>query len=360
MLHNETEVNAFKEAKPRIEKYMESKEIPTEVGVFFYMRPFAITSQKRRSAQIETQKREKFPIYHVQAPIIGAHSLGHYGQDPQKANSNGCLLETAIEHSGNLMLYSPTQFDVDVHTGIFVYPDVEGNRELGPATYTVDAFEENRVEILENTREGFQSLEGLAMDRGLRLLLENEPLASYEAGAIAGFRSPRLIYKPFGTHQILDSISENRTFDTAHFASTKNVPHIFERNNIDPTSFFNVLSMSKDKQDPWSQYDASFCTAADYSGKEPAAIHLSNFEGIGVHLTDPELQGKWGKAGTNEGTLTPAEMKFYLDFAKNRQIPIVLEVDFDIGKIGENKFIEADNFLRYVYQEQQKEPSRIN
>jgi hypothetical protein len=316
------------------------------------MAPFAIASQDRRRAQIETQKREKFHIYHVQTPIIGVHSLDFYGQHPRNAISSGCLLETAIEHSADLLPLSPAAFDVDVHTGVFVYPDVEGNRALGPATYTLGAFAERRAHILENTRAGFQRLERLAMDRGMRLLLENEPLVSYEAGAIEGFRSPRLIYKPFGTPQILQSISQNRTFDTAHFASTKNVQHVFEKNNVDPASLFNMLALANGKQDGWSSYNASFCSANDYSGKAPEAIHLSNFEGIGVHLASQELRAKWGKDGTNEGTLTPAEMRFYLDFAQRQQIPVVLEVDFDIAKIGENKFIEADNFLRHVCEDE--------
>ena len=351
MLHDETEVNAFKEAKPRIEQYLGAKDIPTEVGVFVYLAPFAITSEARR-AQIETQKTEKVPIYHVQTPIIGVHSLDFYGQDPRNAIANGCQLEAAIEHAGNLLLHSPAAFDVDVHTGVFVYPDVKGNQPIGPGTYTLEAFAERREEILKNTRAGFQRLERLAIDREMRLLLENEPIASYEAGAIEGYRSPRLIYKPFGTHQILDSISANRTFDTAHFASTKNVPGVFQKNDVDPASLFNMLAMDNDQQDMWSRYNASFCTANDYFGKAPGAIHLSNFEGIGVHLAGRELREKWGKDGTNEGTLTPAEMKSYLGFAIKRQIPVVLEVDFDIGKIGEKKFIEADNFLRHVCEDQ--------
>jgi hypothetical protein len=64
----------------------------------------------------------------------------------------------------------------------------------------------------------------------------------------------------------------------------------------------------------------------------------------------PELQEKWGKDGTYEGALTPADLEFYLDFARNQQIPVVLEVDFDIAKIGDNKFIEADDFLQHVFQ----------
>jgi hypothetical protein len=111
-----------------------------------------------------------------------------------------------------------------------------------------------------------------------------------------------------------------------------------------------MLELGTGKADTWSSYTDSFCTASDYFGAAPEAIHLSNFEGIGVHLATRELRAKWGKDGTNEGTLSPAEMKSYLDWARKQQIPVVLEVDFDIGNIGENKFIEADDFLRHILQ----------
>ena len=120
MLHKEKEVAAYKEAKPRIETYMnEEVQIPTEVGMFCYMLPFAIRKPENRKTQLEVQKKERFSIYHVQAPVTGVHSLDLYGQSAIEANDMGSLLKTAVEHTAQLAEYSKTRPEFDVHQGIY-------------------------------------------------------------------------------------------------------------------------------------------------------------------------------------------------------------------------------------------------
>ena len=194
MNHKDGEVAAFKEAKPRIEALMSEHGIEAEVGSFFYMLPFAIRDPRVRQMQLDVQKREQFPLYHVQTPIIGVHSLDFYGKNRSHALDNGCLLETAVTHAGDLAQYSPTTPDVSTHSGVFVFPTAPKGSYVGPGSYTLEEFDEKKEEILQDTKKGFRNFSELVQSQGLTPLLENEPAANYERGVIDGFKnSPYLI-----------------------------------------------------------------------------------------------------------------------------------------------------------------------
>ena len=340
MLHSEEEIKSFYVAKSRIEKSMQEKGIPSEVGVFNYMIPrFQIPD--KRNAQLRNQEKYSLPIFHTELPIMDQYSLIHYGEEEELFGIRGGLVE-AIEHAAKLIELSPTvpASDIDTHAGVFVYPGLTEDHPA-PGSYSVKGFLQNRDKILEQVKERFEFLNAVAGKYGLRLTLENEPLANFEPAKVFGGR-PALMYKPLSTPKALKYISNGvQTFDINHFGATKNVLKRMQLNGIDPKALFQVFDINS-----WGEYVEKFTDKSAYLSKNTIAVHVSNTKGIGVHLTNQEDIRKWGADGTNNGIIPREELLSIMNFANQRDIPSVIEVDYNFKKID---FKEADNFLEYIF-----------
>jgi len=343
MLHSEDEIRAYEVARNRISKLMQTKGILVEVGVFNYMIP-RFNGREAREAQLRNQTKHKLPILHTELPIMNQYSLIHDEADEELFGIKSGLEET-IEHAAKLIELSPASpaSDIDTHAGVFVYPSLEEDHPY-PGSYSVNGFLKQREEILKRAKQRFDFLNSIAGKHDLKLTLENEPLANFEpAGPFKG--RPALMYKPLSTQEALRYMSSGvQTFDINHFGATKNVPARMRMNKVDPAELFRVLGVSS-----WAEYQKKFTDQSAYFPKTTTAVHVSNTEGIGVHLTKPEDIRKWGADGTNEGTISREDLRATMDLARQRGLPVVIEVDYELK--GKN-FKEADRFLEHVYRDE--------
>ena len=346
MLHKKGEIEAFLSAKERIEAKYSSPRSKVEVGAFSYMLPFTLKEENKIS-QIENQKSYRLPLYHVQSPILNEHALTHDSGEEARFGVKS-RLEEALEHSAKLIDLSraaPFNLVFDTHAGVFVYPHLDEEHPV-PGVYSVPGFVKNRKRLFDQAAERFSKLKETGDSYGIEVVLENEPIVSVEPSRILSESgAPRIGFKPFADPEDLNTISSIHTFDSSHYAVARSVPSRFEINNLSPESLFKVFNINS-----WEEYRNRICVAEDYQNGL-RAIHLSNTEGVGIHLTDEEEISKWGRDGTVEGELSQEELKSAVNLAASRGIPAVLEVDYNLKKIPDNKFIEADAFLDYVFKE---------
>lgn len=344
MLQYEKEIQAFQEAKPRIENLLETKGYKAEVGAFLYMNRNCMKPESKK-AQIKNQSKYKLPLFHAQLPIGYDYSLvpNISGQKPfsyaTKRNLN-----SATRFATTLLSHSSSDFtpSLDVHTGVFAFPE-SNDHNFHAGAFSIEGYISYQTLIENAAIYRFKELQKLSKKEGIELLLENEPLSNVEDSLAHKNEGPQLIFKPFGNPEIITKISGRyTTFDANHFAATLNVPERFKLNNIDSTSFFNIFGISS-----WRDYTQKFCNVNSYLNESTKAIHLSNTQGIGVRL-EGEDKTKWGADGTSEGTLTKGQLRSFFNFGAKHNIPIALEVDYDIKNIPKNKFSEADSFLNYI------------
>lgn len=299
---------------------------------------------KNRKAQLRNQEKYKLPIFHTQFPIMNQYALTHDRSEEKLFDVKGNLEET-IEHAAKLIKLSPAipVSDIDTHAGVFVYPGLAEDHPA-PGSYSVAGFLKQRQQILERAKTRFKFLNGIAGKHGLRLTLENEPLANFEPSKLFG-GEPALMYKPLSTPEALEYISSGvQTFDINHFGATRNVPERMQMNSVNPKELFKVLGISS-----WAEYEEKFTHQAAYLPKGTTAIHVSNTKGIGVHLTDPEDIRNWGADGTNDGIISRKEMAAAMTLAQQGELPVVIEVDYELK---DKDFKEADSFLKHVYRKE--------
>jgi hypothetical protein len=329
-LHEEGEIQAFLEAKPRIERLTAAYGLPSDVGVFAYYTPRLI-GPTQREQQLKNQERHKLPIFHAQTPIFGTSSLAYDGEG---------LLETTIDHVAQLCAMSNSKnCSVDTHIGVVVN---EHHTPL-PEVYTPSEALTQRDAIFARAQQRFAQLTARAAQYGMSMLLENQITAQFAPGN--GNATPQLHYLPFNDLASIERIAGTAiTCDVAHWAATRHAQAQFEHNGIEPATLFAISGVAN-----WDEYHAANGTLYDLLARSQA-IHLSNTAGIGVHLErTPELAKQWGDWGTNSGLLSAQELRESLVYGALNDVPVMIEVDYDIKRIAENKFTEADAFLTHLF-----------
>jgi len=341
MLHYEGEVKAFLNAKKRIEILGESQGVPMKVGAFLYYFPKAI-SDENVALQIVNQRKYKLPIIHAQTPIYGENCLA-YDSDDIRFGRKG-LLEKTIEQCATLRDVSgqTESFDVNAHPGILV-DDSPENLTI-PCVYPIAEFLEKRDKLFKKSTERFTQLTEFARRYGLGTVLENSIPAFYarQFNDVA----PKVHFLPFVDFPSIMQISgDNLTFDSAHWGSTRLAPEILERNQLinEREIVFKMHGISS-----WEEYLALHPDFPEYL-EHTRALHLSNVDGIGVGLDySSELARKWGKSGNNEGYIPISDFRKMINYTRERDVPVIIEVEYDVKNIPVNQFKEADDFLKHV------------
>lgn len=156
-------------------------------------------------------------------------------------------------------------------------------------------------------------------------------------------KTPALHYFPSTDIKSLNNITNNFVFYIAHYKSSQNALIALDRNGENSDLLKEIYDVKTAKE-----YIKKLGSVDDYL-KRSKAIHMSNTEGIGVHLeTHPELDILWGRDGTNAGLAEKEELKKILNYALNKNISISIETAYDLKNIPKNKFSEADSFIEYV------------
>lgn len=342
MLHKEAEINAFLDAKQRIEKLGAS--VPVQVGVFLYFLERALTPVNIELG-LANQQRYRLPIVHCQAPIKGPHSLVYTKSDAQRFGRAG-LLETTIDYCAALRESSSLDFPVavDVHSGVYVFEDLTEDNPL-PSFFSVKAFKERRSELLEIAQARFQELSSRARSKGLGFVLENEIAVAMCPSPYSG-NVPKLHFMPFTTRSAMNFITVSdagsQTFDTAHYGASRSLPGRLENGSPFQQTVFELFECSS-----WEKYRERLGNFEDYLGA--AAFHISNTEGPGVYLEKfPDLEKVWGRDGTEDGTITKEEFRRVFANAQRKGKLCAVEVNYNVSNIPQNSYSEADSFLRAV------------
>ncbi len=345
MMHYEKEVQAFLAAKERIESGLANKlGLNFDVGVFLYFTANALNENNRKK-QLENQKKYKLPILHCQTPIQREHSICIETKDAAK---NGCLLETAIEQCAELKNYDRTniQTAVDTHTGIVVFDDYKPTDDF-PGVFSLKTFCQKKAELLKKSRNRFYDLAIKAMKYGLDFVLENSLPVVLELDRADANQAPRLHYLPFSDlKSLLDISDKSITLDIAHLIGGQYAPTQFDANGVDKKTLFETENVHNSEE-----YLAHHPQYTQYLA-HAKILHLSNTQGIGVRLEKyPELEKKWGGWGTEGGLLDAKDLRKMFAYAHLNGLPVMIEVDYDIKKIPEKKFSEADDFIKFIFED---------
>ena len=335
MLHKEEEIISFLKAKKRIEAWGKEKGWDFTVGVFLYYIANGL-SPKNRELQLENQKKYHLPLVHAQAPVLLENSLSYTGKDS--------LLEIAIEQCAKLRKEDPLKMplDIDVHVGVVVFDEEQIPKK--PCIYTIDEFLEQKNTLLSQSATRFNQLRKKAAAHNLGLLVENARAVIFGMSHVT--QKPRMHFVPFNKLNTLLSISsEGLVLDIAHWAGGRFAPLQFKKNNSESEQeqLFAIEGITS-----WEEYLENNPDYEQYLA-HTKVLHMSNATGIGVSLKEyPELEKKWGSTGTIQGLLKKKDLKSILEYASKKNIPIAIEVDYDIKNIPKNNFSEADDFLKYI------------
>jgi hypothetical protein len=337
---SEGEIKAFLNAQERIQALTQAYGIPSEVSAFAYYSPF-LMKEERRPLQLANQRNYRLPIIHSQTPVQMENALSYSEQERIRTGKQS-ILATTIEHVARLREYSPdVPCSMDVHIGTIVAQGGSKSDAI-PSIYSPEEFMARREELYTTAKTTFAHLTALAKKHGMPLLLENVPAVVMYPDYHDG--EPRLQYLPFHSlAETLEVSKNNITFDTAHWAAAKATQRQFTENGVDPALLFLTAGVHD-----WQEYSAALGTFEAYLS-QAKAIHLSNTNGIGVKLNKhPELAKRWGDWGTDDGLLSKEQLRTCITHAQQQHIPVMLEVDYDIKRIPENCYKEADAFLRYA------------
>ncbi len=348
MLHDEKEIMAFLKAKRRIEEFGLKSGTEINVGVFLYYFPKVLTEEKR-NLQIINQKKYKLPIIHSQTPIRDENSLIYSSENILKSE-NESLLEQTIYQCIKLKEYDISNnldnFYIDTHIGLCI-SDKLANKV--PAIISLKKFINNKENYLNRVKERFESLDNLIKKNGLGgMVLENSPSISYEIDKNSNYQRniPIPYFFPFSDINSLSEISKNKiTLDISHLSASRNAIKYLDNNKAkrEKEILFSMEGVNSIKE-----YNLKHPIYGDYL-PYLKAIHMSNRVGIGTHLNGfPEYINKWGNEGMIKGEINKLTLRKLFKYAQEKSIPIIIEVDYDIKKIPENNYNEADDLLKYA------------
>ncbi len=345
MLHYEAEIQAFLKGKERIESLGDELGFPISVGAFLFFMPKAL-KEENRSKQLENQAKYHLPIIHCQTPIMDENSLTFGGDESVRFPNKPGLLEIAIEQCARLRESNSTYpVHIDIHVGAAVLRTT-GQPNPNPGVYSLDYFLEHRKELFEHAKTRFQLLDNHARKHGFEMVLENAYPAVIEADHAYEASKPKFLYLPFNQFNELMEISRGKlTLDVSHWGAGQNLPSRFQAPDSEKETR-EVLSLEEVQS--WNEYSQKHPSFESYL-PHTKAVHISNTTGIGCRLEKyPELEKRWGNTGGVEGGVSRGELKEIMIYARDRNIPVMVEVDYDIKNIPTNQFKEADKLLNYV------------
>jgi tetratricopeptide (TPR) repeat protein len=346
MLHDKREISAFLTAKKRLEKWGADRDLPIQAGIFLYYFPKALSTENKE-AQLVNQKRYRLPLINAQTPIHGINSLSYVYSDRGQ-------LEETIEHCARLKEHDNGKinidFTIDTHPGTLILPGLE--EEL-PGVYSLEEFLQKRGELYERTKNRFEKLNEYARRFGFSMVLETICPVNFQAKAEGPGKNPRdnpgLYYYGFSNLENLVDISKgNMTMDIAHWGYTQALKGIVQANGEEGNRIKDIVFQIEEVKS-WSEYYQKHPQHPGDYFKYSKVFHLSNSKGIGVNLGRwPQEAEKWGDSGRYEGTVTREQFLEAINYARENRIPVILEPDYDIKRIPENQFKEADEFLEYI------------
>ena len=340
MLHDEKEIVAFLEAKERIEAYGDTLGMPFNVGAFLYFTEKALSFEKRADQSVN-QKHYKLPLVHAQTPIQLANSLA-YDKTEHRRHGRIGWLETCLRHCAELRRDDSnrykTHMDVDTHVGAIVLDEPTNM----PCVYSMPEYLARKDAIKASIGERFDQLHIFAEQLRLGFVVENS-ITACVSPTPASKGKPVMHYFPFNNFADLQTITNgNMTFDVGHWAASKSAATQL-RDRPERHRVFEMEGIES-----WEQYLESHGAYNTYL-YAAKVIHLSNVTGLGVHL-QPDLESLWGKDGTVEGLIPRADLVRTVTAARERNVPVIMEMDYDIMRIPQNKYLEADKMLQYIFE----------
>ncbi|MDP4039126.1 MAG: hypothetical protein Q8P57_00920 [Candidatus Pacearchaeota archaeon] len=349
MMHFDAEIQTFLEAKSRLESIGDGVGVPLEVGAFLPFMPAHSRKPESFEKQLRNQEIHKLPIRLVETGIYHTNALSYVPGNPTYDAEKPSDLERVVIQGAkmrDLDSTAPKALVVAPHVGIFVIGSLAEGDFSHPSIYSVADFVKLRERLLQDSKQEFDRLEGVASGLGLQLAVESSHLACMQDD---------LRYWEKGTHgytplrqidyQVLNDIvslkhisSGNLVLDANHLAVNQNVPRRFKDNGYDPSHLFSTMNISS-----WEEYGEKTGEVADYLPLSHA-IHISPVDGIGVRLEGTEEGKLWGD-GTGPDTTSRESYKLLLDEAHRRNLPVALEPEFGLKPLT---YREADEFLEPV------------
>ncbi len=342
MLHQEKEIQAFLAAKERIEKIGNGRGHVLDVGAFLFFVPPAM-KEEALEKQLENQQKYAIPIVHAQSTFQSKHCLGFSSkQDPESGDKD--LINLVVNHVAALRAYDPIKFPVDISVNVGIYLCRREIDPKSPVIYTLDEFLPQRDALYERSFTKFSQLEKLAQSLDLGVAIENGITACFAPHIKLKDKTPTVFAHPFNDFASLVALSDGKlVLDAAHWAGTHSVPEYFERNKMheDIKMLFALEGIHS-----WGEYHSRHPALNEYF-PYTRAFHISNATGPGIFLGENDAK-KWGDAGTIEGIVPREDFHAIVNYAKQHRRPLIMEVDYDLAKISENQFREADEMIEYM------------
>ncbi|PIO08360.1 hypothetical protein COU59_01910 [Candidatus Pacearchaeota archaeon CG10_big_fil_rev_8_21_14_0_10_34_12] len=352
MLHFEKEVQAFLEAKRRIETLGDSYDVPIDVGAFLLYLPNHARNPGSFEAQIENQRKHRLPIRLAETGVEGANGLSYGEGDPTYNPEKPSDMEKVIEQVAKLRDLDKNPLEnlvVAPQVGILV-ADTDRSSFLNPCFYSHGYFVNHRDKLFNRARGRFSKLKRLAEEKGLTLALENALLAQFEDSDYWHTLTSQdsetttnfaLDYGAFNDFNSLMTISQRSlVFDVAHFAAEANTQRQFEANGVKPGRLFATMEISS-----WQEYHEAVGNMNDYL-THARAIHLSQVEGIGLRLAGTEEAERWGGGGALPPLIPVETQRSVLRFAQEKGLPVSLEPEYSLKPSLTYK--EADDLLEPI------------
>ena len=354
MLHFDEEVQAFLEAKQRLETLGQKHNVLIDVGAFLLYLPKHARTPENFRKQIENQKKYALPIRLAETGVEGSNGLSYGKGDPTYNPDDSSDIELVIDQVARLR-----DLDINPLESLVVAPqvgimvaDIEEDDFSKSCFYPLKYFVENREVILYRVKERFSQLQEYARKNGLTLAIENALLAQIEDSSYwhslkhkdseitADYK---LNYGVFNDLESLTEISQrNIVFDLAHFAAEVNTPGQFEANkdSVNPESLFDTMGISS-----WLEYHGAIGQLDDYL-VQARAVHLSQVEGIGLRLSaGTEAARRWGGGGELPPLISVETQQYVLREAQSRGLPVSLEPEYSLKPLT---YEEADALVEPI------------
>ncbi|HLA23015.1 MAG TPA: hypothetical protein VJZ93_00585 [Candidatus Nanoarchaeia archaeon] len=351
MLHFDKEIEAFLEAKDRIEILSDSYGVPTEVGAFLPFLPGHSIKSENFEKQLENERKYGIPIRLVETCIQRNNSLAYVPSDPTYNSEKPSDLGRTIDHVARLRDLDPNPREnlvVAPHVGVIVPHDLKEGDFSIPGFYSVPDFVKMRDKIIDTAESRFAGLQELGIQKGLTLAIENAYLAVVQDSSFwqTGNRTEdmdkyKMHYEVLNDLPNLSKISRgNLVLDLAHLVAMEEIPNAFSRNNFSPDNLFATMGISS-----WDEYEKRVGMQEEYMA-QARAVHISQVEGIGVRLpANSEPAQHWGGGKTLQGLIPKERFVDVLKESQRRNLPVSLELDYSFKPFT---YKEADDLLEPI------------
>ncbi|MBM3233335.1 hypothetical protein FJZ18_04180 [Candidatus Pacearchaeota archaeon] len=159
MLHKESEIQAFLEAKELIEKYGESIGRPLQVGAFLFFIPPAMREENLEKQKVN-QAKYRLPIVHAQSTFQSRHCLAFSAEQDTEYGKD--LIDLVINQVAALRSEDSSQYPVTVSVNVGLFVSRNALRMKSPVILTPDQFNSQRDALYDRCASRFSALESLA------------------------------------------------------------------------------------------------------------------------------------------------------------------------------------------------------